>query len=220
MKGIICLVLFLVLCPITVKAQGHTLQDLITEFRGTTGEGDSLNSNFTNALLTDWLNSGQDHVTTLFGPVERDTTYEITLDEAQFRFSLPADFQSIFGVLRIDDTGALGGALVRAPPDSFGVLDQNKGAYHTFGKTIFIDGFNLLQNDSVLVQFYGSATKMAVGTDSCGIQQNLQYLVIDFAISRYEWAKQFWGEGLQIRALIKSDLADSRSSRINTRQTE
>lgn len=220
MKRIILLTLALTLCPFTLQVQARTLQDLITEFRGTVGEVDSLNSNFNNALATFWINSGQDYVTTLFGSIERDTVYALTRDEGQFRFNLPGDFQSIFGVLRIDSVGLIDGALVRVPPDSFGLVADNKGSYYTFKKIIFIDATYMLEDDTVLVQFYGNAAALVTGTDVCAIEQNLQPFIMDYAISRYEWAKQFFVQGLQIRAVIKSDLADSRRSRIGIVQTE
>ena len=220
MKRIILWVVLFGLALCGPRANARSLLDLLTEFRGTVGEVDSLNSTFNNPLATQWLNSGQDYVTTLFGPLQRDTVYAITADEAQFRFTLPIDFQSVFSVVRIDNTGDLSSALAPIPPDSFGLARENKGGFYTFGETILIDGFYLLVDDTILVQFYANVPAMVALTDTTAIDQQLQPFIIDYAISRYEWAKQFFGEGLQVRALLKSDMADSRASRVNLRETE
>ena len=207
--------LMLIILCVPLIAESRTLAELTQDFRKKTWE---LTGN--QATLVDdtvifaWLNDGQDAVASLLEPIELRTAFE---SNAGFlEVAMPINFQSVRSAF-VKDVGGL----IEVPPGMFGLIDTGFGTYYTHGQTFHFDG-HLRTNvdDSVIVLYYGSATRMAAVGDTSEVRIDLQRLIVDYAYSNYEASRHRVESMLAIRKEIREQLQQIRAGRKALPQTE
>jgi len=193
---------------------------MITLFRSSIGEKDSTNTNVTNADIRQWIDEAQDWITSQNSPREFDTGYVVSASDAILSFTLPSRSESVYGVLGIDDTGAVKGPLMKVSIDSLGLVDRGKGTYAAFGSTIYVHTKYLLEDDTVRILFYGAPAYPAADTSTMALRQTQEPAVIEYCTYRLLTSRNFWGGAVSLKQAIKADLGSARKSRVITKATE
>lgn len=194
--------------------------DLITEFRAAVGEKDSLNSSFTNTDLRQWINEGQDYVSSQSAPLQLDTTLPIANQDSLYRFTMGDRTEFVYAVFALDDVGMIKGPIMVVPPDSFGLVERGFGTWSGFGKNLLVNATELFENDSLLVFYYGRPDHMTLDTNTCQIPQTRQQFILDYMAFRALTEKQFWSSALGWKNGIDKGLTQARALRPTLQKTE
>jgi len=208
----------IVICIISLMPSfvgAETLDGLWGDFRAAIGEQKVSTSSVDDTTITRWVNEGMFWVASRLEPLEKDTA--VLVSDSFFTITMPPTFKSMRGVISPSQ-----GALIKTTPDNYGIIkDTGYGTWFANGRKIEINAKDLETDvDSVRFYFYARPPKVAISTDSIEIDDLYHYLIIDFAISRFELSRHFVQSSLAIRQLAGSDLEKARESRITVVKSE